>query len=91
VVFAAGAALIAVAVVAWWAGGRWRLARAAFLFAAAAMGGRLALKGAGVELVDYGDDAFVFRMIAGVLGFLCLFAGIRVLAMWLRFGDAKKS
>jgi len=84
----AGALLIAVAVLAWWAGARWRLASAIFLFAGAAMGARLALKGAGNELVTYEGEATAFRVLAAVISFVCLFAGVRQFAMWFRYGNA---
>ena len=83
-----GGGLILIAAVAWLVSKRWPLASAVFMLAAAAMGARLAVKGPGMELAEFGTGEVVFRLLAGAAALWCLYAAVTHVVVWWRYRNA---
>ena len=83
-----GAALILIAIVAWYASKRWPLAGVIFQFAAAAMATRLAVVGPEMDLPQLGmTEALAFRLVAAAAALFCLYGGVMQIVAWWRYRD----
>lgn len=83
-----GGGLILIAALAWLVSKRWPLASAVFLLAAAAMGARLAIKGPGMELAEFGAGEIAVRVTAAAAALWCFYAAVTQIVLWWRYRGA---